>query len=226
MRATELVPATTPVVFFPISVPLMPNAVVMGNVPFPIGLTLPGWLPCRTDLSGSKRAKMIDDSPVTKNCGTTTKTLCIPYKTEAQKCGVTKDQKKRVRTRMIPALSLKLVFGELWPCSCKLVSFTSKRLSWALGLRMTIRDRSSGRLSKEEDPDRKPSSTPPCSSSSPPTKNWTSSSFDLLYGVARVSDIRMSSTPSAGSVKMASASYKRILIQKTIEHQTRHCPYQ
>ena len=47
---------------------------VANNVPLS---SFPG--PCKTDFSGSKIAKMMDDIVVTMNCGMTTKILWMPY---------------------------------------------------------------------------------------------------------------------------------------------------
>jgi hypothetical protein len=47
-------------------------------VVFRLGGTLPGWLPWSTDLCGSRMANISAVKPVTRNCGMTTKMLCIP----------------------------------------------------------------------------------------------------------------------------------------------------
>lgn len=44
------------------------EAAVIVSLP---GCVWPGWWPCKTDLSGSKMAKMIDERAVTRNWGMT-----------------------------------------------------------------------------------------------------------------------------------------------------------
>jgi hypothetical protein len=49
-------------------------------VVFRSGGIVPGWLPWSTDLCGSRMANISEVMPVTRNCGMTTKMLCIPYR--------------------------------------------------------------------------------------------------------------------------------------------------